>query len=320
MKYYAGIDLGGTFIKAGIVDESGNILIKDQVPTGRERPYGEIAKDMAKLVLDLAGRADIGIENIRAAGIGSPGIIDSARGVIMYNNNLGWNKVPLAAEVRQYAGIPVFDTNDANAAAVGESFAGAAKKYPSSVFITLGTGVGGGIVLDGKLFEGNRSAGAEIGHTVIRMGGEKCTCGRRGCFEAYASATALIRQTKRAMEKDKESALWRICPNIDDVNGKTAFDGAAAGDRTAQKVVKNYIGYLAEGVANLANIFRPNAIVLGGGVCAQGDTLLVPLRRAVSRKLYGGTKYAPVELLTASLGNDAGLIGAARFAQQQSGN
>lgn len=316
MNYFAGIDLGGTFIKGGIVDENGNILIKDQVPTGRERPYQDIAADMAALILDLAKRANIAVSDLKAAGIGSPGTVDSKRGVIIYTNNLNWKKVPLADEVRKHLGVPVFVTNDANAAAVGESFAGAAKKYPSSIFVTLGTGVGGGIVIDGVLFEGNRSAGAEIGHTVIRVGGEKCTCGRKGCFEAYASATALIRQTKRAMEKDRESALWKICPDIDKVNGKTAFDGAAAGDKTAEKVVKNYITYLAEGIANLANIFRPNAIVLGGGVCAQGDTLLVPLRKKVNRMLYGGTKYAPVELLVATLGNDAGLVGAAHFAQQ----
>ena len=316
MNYYAGIDLGGTFVKGGIVDEEGNILVKDKIPTGKERPYAEIAADMAQLVLDLAKKAGISPADVKAAGVGSPGTIDSKNGVIVYSNNIRWEKVPLGAELKKHLGIPVFATNDANAAALGESFAGAAKSYPSSVFITLGTGVGGGIILDNVLFEGNRSAGAEIGHMVIRMGGEKCTCGRKGCFEAYASATALIRQTKNAMEKDKTSKLWEICPNPEDVNGKTAFDGMRAGDKTAEKVVKNYITYLAEGIANLANIFRPDAVVLGGGVCAEGDTLLVPLRRKVNRLLYGGTKYAPVLVTVAQLGNDAGLVGAARFAMQ----
>ena len=303
MNYYAGIDLGGTFVKGGIVDEEGNILVKDKIPTGKERPYAEIAADMAQLVLDLAKKAGISPADVKAAGVGSPGTIDSKNGIIVYSNNIRWEKVPLGAELKKHLGIPVFATNDANAAALGESFAGAAKSYPSSVFITLGTGVGGGIILDNVLFEGNRSAGAEIGHMVIRMGGEKCTCGRKGCFEAYASATALIRQTRNAMAKDKTS-------------GKTAFDGMRAGDKTAEKVVKNYITYLAEGIANLANIFRPDAVVLGGGVCAEGDTLLVPLRRKVNRLLYGGTKYAPVLVTVAKLGNDAGLVGAARFAMQ----
>ena len=316
MNYYAGIDLGGTFVKGGIVDEEGNILVKDKIPTGKERPYAEIAADMAQLVLDLAKKAGISPADVKAAGVGSPGTIDSKNGIIVYSNNIRWEKVPLGAELKKHLGIPVFATNDANAAALGESFAGAAKSYPSSVFITLGTGVGGGIILDNVLFEGNRSAGAEIGHMVIRMGGEKCTCGRKGCFEAYASATALIRQTRNAMAKDKTSKLWEICPNPEDVNGKTAFDGMRAGDKTAEKVVKNYITYLAEGIANLANIFRPDAVVLGGGVCAEGDNLLVPLRRKVNRLLYGGTKYAPVLVTVAQLGNDAGLVGAARFAMQ----
>ena len=316
MNYYAGIDLGGTFVKGGIVDEEGNILVKDKIPTGKERPYAEIAADMAQLVLDLAKKAGISPADVKAAGVGSPGTIDSKNGIIVYSNNIRWEKVPLGAELKKHLGIPVFATNDANAAALGESFAGAAKSYPSSVFITLGTGVGGGIILDNVLFEGNRSAGAEIGHMVIRMGGEKCTCGRKGCFEAYASATALIRQTRNAMAKDKTSKLWEICPNPEGVNGKTAFDGMRAGDKTAEKVVKNYITYLAEGIANLANIFRPDAVVLGGGVCAEGDTLLVPLRRKVNRLLYGGTKYAPVLVTVAQLGNDAGLVGAARFAMQ----
>ena len=154
---------------------------------------------------------------------------------------------------------------------------------------------------------------------VIRAGGEKCTCGRRGCFEAYASATALIRQTKEAMKKNPGSALWKICPDIEQVNGKTPFDALQTGDKTAERVIKKYVGWLAEGLANLANVFRPNAIVLGGGVCAAGDALLEPLRRKMNRLLYGGTKYAPVPIVIASLGNDAGLVGAAHFAQQSAG-
>ena len=296
MKYYAGLDLGGTFVKGGIVDEEGNILVKDKIPTGKERPYEEIAKDMAELAAELAKRANVPAGALAAAGIGSPGLIDSGKGIVVYNNNLGWKKAALAAEVKKYLGVPVYVTNDANAAALGESFAGAAKQYGSSIFVTLGTGVGGGIIIDGKLFE--------------------CTCGRKGCFEAYASATALIRQTQNAMRKAPESILWKLAPTPEEVDGKTAFDGLRAGDKTAEKVVNAYIGYLAEGLANLANIFRPEAIVLGGGVCAEGETLLAPLRRKMNRLVYAGTKYAPVLLLTASLGNDAGLVGAARFAQQ----
>lgn len=317
MNYYAGIDLGGTFIKCGIVDEEGKIVVKDKIPTGKERPYAEIAADMAKLVKDLAASA--GVE-VKAAGIGSPGTIDSKNGVIVYSNNIQWSKVPLAKEVEKNLSLPVAITNDANAAALGENFCGAGKKYRSMILVTLGTGVGGGIVIDGKLFEGNRSAGTEIGHEVIRMRGEKCTCGRRGCFEAYASATALINQTKRAMIKNPDSALWKAAGSLDEVNGKTAFDAAETGDRAATRVVRNYIAYLAEGIANLINSFRPEAVLLGGGVCAQGDGLLKPLRRKVARLVYGGMKYAPVKIETASLGNDAGLCGAAALAMQKFGD
>lgn len=309
MKYYAGIDLGGTFIKCGIVDEAGNLIVKDKISTGKERPYAEIAKDMANLAKRLADSAHV---ELTAVGIGSPGTVDSTNGVIVYSNNIAWKDVSLGEEVKKILNVPVVLTNDANAAALGESRQGAGKDYKNIVLITIGTGVGGGIVLDGKLYEGNRSAGAEIGHTVIRLNGEKCTCGRRGCFEAYASATALIRQTKQAMSSEPESLLWELCGGRqENADGKTAFDGMRAGDKTATKVVNDYIRYLAEGIVNFANIFRPEAVLLGGGVCAEGETLLNPLQKQVDKMLYGGTQYAPVKVLRASLGNDAGLYGAA---------
>lgn len=315
MNYYIGIDLGGTFVKCGIVDEKGNILIKDKIPTGNGRPYTEIAADMADFAAELVSRAGLKKEQVKAVGIGAPGTIDSKNGVIVYSNNIRWENVPLCREIEKRLSLPTYITNDANAAALGENFCGAGKDYASMVFITLGTGVGGGIIIDGKIFEGNKSAGAEIGHEVIRMGGEKCTCGRRGCFEAYASATALIQQTKRAMQKNKDTLLWKLCENdIEKVDGKTVFDAKDVGDKTAARVVKNYIRYLAEGVTNLVNVFRPEAIVLGGGVCAQGEKLIRPLKRRVNALAYGGTEYAPVAITTASLGNDAGLCGAARLA------
>ena len=150
---------------------------------------------------------------------------------------------------------------------------------------------------------------------VIRMGGAQCTCGRKGCFEAYASATALIRQTREAMEKHPESKLWDLCGgDLEKVEGKTAFDGQALGDETAKRIVSRYVKYLAEGLVNICNEFRPEAIVLGGGVCGAGDVLLKPLKRRINRYIYGGTKYAPVKVVIASLGNDAGLVGAVKYA------
>ncbi len=312
MKYYAGIDLGGTFVKCGIVSEEGELLIKDKMPTQRGRSFAEIAGDMARLAGALAEKAGV---SLSGAGVGSPGVVDSKNGAIVYSCNLNWRNAALAEEMESVLGVPVCVTNDANAAALGEQFIGAGKGFRNVVFVTLGTGVGGGIVIDGKLFEGFRSAGAEIGHTVIRMNGERCGCGRKGCFEAYASATALIRQTRRAMEKHPESEMWKLCGgDPEKVDGRTSFDGMRAGDRTAKTVVKNYIGYLSEGVTNLCNEFRPEAVLLGGGISAEGDTLVKPLSELVDRKVYGGTDYAPVKILKASLGNDAGMFGAARFA------
>lgn len=311
MKYYAGLDLGGTFIKCGIVDEEGKLIIKDKIPTGSERPYTEIAADMANLVLDLSAKVNVKPE---AVGVGSPGTVDSENGIIVYSNNIKWENVPLGEAIKKVIGLPVYITNDANAAALGESWTGAGKNFNTIVFVTLGTGVGGGIVLDGKLYEGGRSAGAEIGHMLVEMNGELCTCGRRGCLEAYASATALIKQTKRAMKRDRGSVMWKLCGDINKVDGRTAFDGMREGDNTAANVVENYINYLAEGIINLCNIFRPDAILLGGGICAEGDTLIKPLQSKVDNTVFGGTKYAPVEILTANLGNDAGVFGAVRLA------
>ena len=310
-KYYGGIDLGGTFVKCGIVDEEGNIIINEKIPTGVERPYGEVIADMANLVKRLAKEADAIIEGV---GVGSPGMIDSANGIVVYSNNFGWRNVPLVEELKKYLDVPVKITNDANAAALGESFCGAGKQYRSMVLVTLGTGVGSGIVLDGKLFEGNGSAGAELGHMVIHTGGEQCTCGRRGCLEAYASATALIRQTKRAMENNEKSAMWKLCQgDVASVNGKTAFDGMRAGDPVATKVVEEYIAGLSAGIINIANIFRPEIILLGGGICKEGETLLAPLRKHLAKELFGGEENVPVRLAAATLGNDAGICGSARL-------
>ncbi len=311
-KYYAGLDLGGTFVKVAIIDSDGNVVIKDKIPTGKERSYQLIAKDMADAVLNMQNKSGVTVD---AIGIGSPGAIDSANGIVIYNNNIGWKNVDICSEIRKYIDVPTFVANDANVAALGEQYYGSGKNYQNVIFVTLGTGVGGGIIIDGKLFEGFKSVGAEIGHAVIRMGGELCSCGRKGCFEAYASATALIRQTKNAMKKDKNSVLWKLVDgNIDAVNGKTPFDGALEGDKTAKRVVNNYIKYLSEGILNLCNEFRPEAVILGGGVCAQGEVLFKPLKKLVEKHIYGGTAYAPVEILTASLGNDAGFYGAARLA------
>ncbi len=314
MKAYIGIDLGGTYIKYGLVNETGEIIEKGKVLTPTGCGYAETVEVIMSAVRGLAkSGAPIG-----GLGIGAPGIVDGEKGIVRTSGNLGWENKPLAEDLSAKLGIPVTLANDANAAAFGEYVCGAGSDYKSVVLITLGTGVGSGIVLNGKLYEGNEGAGAELGHEVIRMDGEKCACGRRGCFEAYASATALIKQTKRAMGKDKESTLWRLCGgDIGLVNGKTAFDGAKGEDKTAKRVVSNYLRYLSEGLANIANTFRPEAILIGGGISAQGDTLTKPLQKRVNKLMLGHGRYASVKILAATLGNDAGLVGAAMLAKEK---
>ena len=314
MKTYIGIDFGGTYIKYGLVGEGGEIIEKGKVPTPAGCRYAETMEVIASAVRGLAKHGAL----VCGLGIGAPGGVDGEKGIVRLSGNLGWENRPLARYLSESLGIPTVLTNDANAAAFGEYACGAGSDYKSVVLITLGTGIGSDIVLNGKLFEGNEGAGAELGHEVIRFGGEKCACGRRGCFEAYASATALIRQTKRAMEKDKQSMLWQLCGgDIESVNGKTAFDGAQQGDKTAKRVVSNYQRYLSEGLANIANTFRPEAILIGGGISAQGELLTVPLQKKVNKLMLGRGGYAPVKILAAKLGNDAGLVGAAMLAKEK---
>lgn len=308
-KYYLGIDLGGTFIKGGIVDDAGNILLRDKVPTEREQGAKVVIRSIVTLCRSLLERAGLSTSDVEGIGMGVPGMIDSERGEVIYSNNLDWSELPIADAVSLELGLPVRIANDANVAALGEAKFGCGKGYRHSVMLTLGTGVGSGIVIDGKLFEGNRGAGAELGHTVVVAGGEACTCGRRGCLEAYASATALIRDTKRAMQADPSSRMWEI-GSLDAVTGKTAFDYYGT-DESARAVVDRYIEMLGAGITNIANAFRPEAVILGGGVCHEGEALTQPLCELLARELFAGEKGPQVALRVAALGNDAGLLGAA---------
>lgn len=305
MKHYLGIDIGGTFIKCVLTDGNGKILCDGSVPTGAEGGGENICGQIISLCAALQSRAGVKAD---AAGVGCPGMI-SRDGTVLSAGNLGLKNFPLKSRLSQLLALPVTVANDANAAALGEAIFGAGKGYLDSVFITLGTGVGGGIIVGGKLFAGGMGVGAEIGHTVIKHGGEKCTCGRKGCFEAYSSATALIKFTKRAMKADLSSAMWK-CGGPDKVTGKTAFDFAEC-DATAQNVVEDYICNLACGIINIANIFRPQAVILGGGVAEQGERLIAPLQERLDKKIFGGQGYAPVKIVKASLGNLAGALGAA---------
>ena len=308
-KYFVGIDLGGTFIKGGIVDDLGNIVCLDKVPTESDKGADKVAENIAALTQKLMNTLGLNKDDVEGIGMGVPGMIDSKAGNVIYSNNLKWKDFRIGEKVTALTGLRVKIANDANVAALGEVKFGAAKDYENVVMFTLGTGVGGGIVIDGKLFEGNKSAGAELGHATIRMGGEQCTCGRKGCLEAYASATALIRDTKRAMEAHKDSQMWQD-GGLDQVTGKTAFDYKDT-DPYAKEVVENYITYLAEGITDIANVFRPEAVLLGGGVCAQGDNLVKPLQEKLDKDIFAGDLGPKVKILIAELENSAGILGAA---------
>ncbi len=311
MKKYLGIDLGGTNIKGGVVEENGNILVRKSVKTESDKGYEAVIDNIAALCETLLSESGLKLGDIEGIGIALPGMIDSGAGEVVYSNNINWKDVKIVKLIKEKLDTEIRITNDANAAALGEAVFGAGKKYKDSVFITLGTGVGGGIIIDGKIFAGNKSAGAEIGHTVIKAHGAKCTCGLSGCFEAYSSATALIRETKAVMRNDKNSLLWKACGgDINRINGKHPFD-LYGKDSAAKKVVDEYIDYLSIGLVNIANVFRPEVIMLGGGVCAQGDNLIKPLQKLVDERIYGGELGPKVPIVIASLGNDAGFMGAA---------
>ena len=311
MKYYIGIDLGGTNIVAGLVDENYNILRKVSRKTNRPRPAEEIAADMAACALDAIREGGLTPEQVEWIGIGTPGIANSATGIIEYSNNLDFHNVPMVKWISEATGRPAFVENDANAAAYGEYVAGAAKGAANAVCITLGTGVGGGVVIDGKIYAGSNFAGAELGHTVLNMDGPQCTCGRRGCFEVYSSATGLIRMTNEAMEKHPESAMHAMAKEHGKVSARTAFDCMRKGDKTAKEVVDFYIRALAAGITNMINIFQPDVLCIGGGVCNEGDALLLPVRELVAKEVYTRDSEKNAEIVIAKLGNDAGIIGAA---------
>lgn len=311
--YYLGIDLGGMSIKAGLCDENGNILVQESCPTVRTEDGDRIVNDMAALCLRVLEKGNVRPEELEYAGIASPGTNDSERGVIVYACTLPFLHYPIAEKLSALTGIrKIYIDNDANAAAKGEATFGAAKGYRDSVFLTIGTGVGGGIIVGGKILSGFNFAGAELGHAVIVHNGKKCTCGRRGCLECYASATALMEQTREKMLSNKDSMMWEICKgSIENVDGRTAFDGMRAGDAAAKEVIDTYIGYLSCGVTNFINIFQPEVFSIGGGISNEGEYLLKPLRAIVEEEQYSRNSDKKTQIKIAELGNRAGIIGAA---------
>lgn len=308
---YAGIDLGGTTIKGALVTEEGKILREKNIPTGGERPHREVVKDMAQLVYDLVEEQGITINDIESVGIGSPGAIDPVAGKVMFAANFAdFRDVPMVDIMKETIPVPVYLENDANIAALGEALFGAGNGSRNAVAITLGTGLGGGIIIDGKIFSGAFFGGGEMGHQVIVADGLPCTCGRKGCWEAYSAATALIRMGKERAVANPASMINKLVDgDLNKLDAKMVFDASNAGDPSAQDAIQEYAHYLAIGLGNTINVFQPEYLIIGGGPSAQGDKLLNPVMEELKKEIFGGVTKTKVVI--AELGNRAGVIGAA---------
>ena len=309
--YRIGIDLGGTNIAAGLVSDDGRIVDTLSVKTNVPRPIEEIVGDMVQLVHALIQRKGITMEQIASVGVGVPCTANPDNGHMEDANNLGFDDVPFLTLLAELLPVPVYFDNDANVAAWGEYKSGGYEE-DSFVMVTIGTGIGGGIILNGKLWSGINGAAAEFGHMTIDMDGVPCNCGRRGCFEAMASANALIAQAKECMADDRETALWHLCGGeMSRLEAKTVFEGAAEGDSACRKLLDTYTTLLAEGIANIINIFQPAVLCIGGGISRAGDALLVPVREKVACRILSKNAKRNTKIILARLDNDAGILGAA---------
>lgn len=311
--YRIGVDLGGTNIVVGIIDENNKIVAKASRKTNAPRAAEGIFDDMADAVKEAMSQIHITNDDVISVGVGTPGSVNKGEELIEFANNLGFDNVPAYKLLRDRLGIQkVYFDNDANCAALGEAVAGCGKGVQNFIMITLGTGVGSGIIVNGKLVTGLNYAAGEMGHTVIVYDGLQCNCGRKGCWEKYSSATALIAQTKEAMKKNYNSLMWELVGNeISKVNGRTAFDAMRKGDAVAQAVVNNYVAILACGISNIVNTFQPDMVCVGGGVGNEKENLLGPVRKILKAEIYSIHAKKQTQLVAAELGNDAGIIGAA---------
>ena len=310
-KLAIGVDIGGTSIKGAAITSEGKVLDVFSMPVIKGDSQEKVVNDLIKVINDYLKEHQYDKDNILGIGLGIPGSIDTSIGVVTYSNNLCWNKLPIQEMVQKGTGLPVRIINDANAATYGEAKFGAGRKYKNLIMLTLGTGIGGGIIINGELYEGNLGKGAELGHVIMKLDGEQCSCGRKGCFEAYASATALIRDTKKMMELHPESKLGEVAHKLGKIDARVAFEAERLGDECGHILVENYVKYLSEGLMNYFNIFRPEAVVLSGGVANEGEYLLSRVREYCQREHYGYGGTPKVDIITSELGYDSGKIGAA---------
>ena len=322
MNYSIGVDIGGTNISAGLVEEdpggTPRIVCKDSVRTESALGAAKVAENVIKVMQTVCDTAGVSPDRAASIGIGCPGVVDSAAGIVCGARNLGFTKTDLvsivreAAEAEYFPPLPIFIGNDANCAAMGEFRAGAARGAKNAVIITLGTGVGGGVIVDGKVQSGINGGGGEPGHMVVKAGGHPCNCGSKGCFEVYCSATGLIRRTRFAIDKHGDGTIMKkLAEEYGKVSARTAFQAAKHGDEYGIEVVDAYIELLGAGITNIVNILQPDIVCVGGGVANEGEALLKPLQEYVAANVF--TKDLPVntKIALCELGNDAGIIGAA---------
>ena len=312
MRVHLGIDLGGTTIKFGLVNENYEVIHKMSIDTQPDRPFEVVAKDMALSCLSFLKQHQYDLNDLHSVGIGVPSVVNPHNKHVVYANNLNWKDVDLLTEMRKYLDVPMYIADDADCAALGEVLAGAARGVKDALMITLGTGVGGGFIMNGKIYTGGDGYGCEPGHTILQINGEACTCGRRGCLEAYTSITALIRDAKRAIIKNPHSLMnTLINKDLDQLNGRTIFEAADQNDSTALAVVDQYLTYLAEGIASIHNALRPQVIILGGGISSRKEKLIEPLKEKLKHLVFAVEYLGLPKIVTAELGNDAGIVGAA---------
>ena len=310
--YRIGVDLGGTNIATGVIDENYKIIGRGKVKTNAPRPAEEIFDSIKESVEMAIADAGISMDDVASVGIGTPGSVNKDTGAIEFSNNLKFHNVPAKQMLEERLNKPVYLENDANAAALGEAVAGCGNGVKDFVAVTLGTGVGSGIIIDGKIIRGSNYCGGEMGHMVINVDGIQCNCGRKGCWEKYASATALVSQAVEAMQNNKTSLLWKTCDgDLNKVEGKTIFDALDLGDATAKEVVDRYLYYVSVGIANIINALQPEIICVGGGISGQGEKILRPIRAHITNERYSVHSNKQTIILPAQLGNDAGIIGAA---------
>lgn len=315
MKYYIGVDVGGTNVAVGVVNENNEIVIKTSFPTNAPTTAEKLVNEIADTSRELCNKASVSFDDVAWIGIAAPGNLNPVEGTVARMHNLGIEFAHLTKLVEEKLPIKCYIENDANAAAYGEYIAGGAKGANSVICVTIGTGVGGGIIINGKIYSGFNFCGAEMGHIVMVYDGIECNCGRKGCMEKYCSATALIEQTKNAMLKNPDSLMWQESANIEDVSGRTAFNAMKKGDVTATNVVNQFISYLACGCTTFINIFQPDVLLIGGGISKEGEILLKPLREIINKEMFNhdAPDEKKTKILPAVLGNDAGIIGAAKL-------